>query len=224
MRRHFDKMDDQIRHRLLAVDATTGVIDPQWTPKLPTTNGDLGVWAMAWYGPYLYVGGDFTTISGQAKERFGRFTQRSGQPVHGLTGEYFDNINFTATEMERTDPTVDYDWGNHSPPGIGPDTFSARWSGQVEAAYSEPYTFYTISDDGVRVWLDGQLIIDNWRDHAPTENTSREITLVDGQRYDIRMEYYENGGGAVAKLGWNSARQGKHIIPQGQLYPAVVAP
>ena len=177
---------------------------------------------MAWYGPYLYVGGDFTTISGRPQERIGRFTERAGQPVHGLTGEYFDNMDFTGTKMTRTDPTVDYDWLSYAPPGIGANTFSARWTGQVEAAYSEPYSFYTISDDGVRVWLNGQLIINNWTDHGPTENSSAQVTLVSGQRYDIKMEYYENGGGAIARLGWNSARQGTQIIPQSQLYPAAV--
>ena len=124
----------------------------------------------------------------------------------GLTGQYFDNRDFTGTTITRTDPTVNYDWTNFSPKGIGPDTWSARWTGQVKPAYSETYTFYTTSDDGVRLWVNGSLIIDNWTDHAPTENQGT-ITLTAKQLYDVRMEYYENGGGAVAKLWWSSARR-----------------
>ena len=65
------------------------------------------------------------------------------------------------------------------------------------------YTFYTLSDDGVRLWVNGALVVNNWTDHAPTEN-SGTIALTAGQRYDIRMEYYENGGGAVARLLWSA--------------------
>ncbi len=129
----------------------------------------------------------------------------------------------TGTKMTRTDPTINYEWGSYSPPRIGPNTFSARWSGQVKPAYSDTYTFYTTSDDGVRLWVDGKLLIDNWTDHSPTENKGN-ITLAAGQLYDVRMEYYENGGGAVAKLAWSSARQTKQVVPQSRLYPAVVSP
>src|SRR2546422_721284 len=83
---------------------------------------------------------------------------------------------------------------------------------------SETVTFHTVSDDGVRLWVNGQLIIDNWTDHAPTEN-SGTIALTAGQRYDIRMDFYENGGGAVAQLYWSSPTITRHIIPQSQLYP-----
>jgi hypothetical protein len=218
---HFTKMHDQVRNRLVAVDAATGVIDTQWTPK--ANGGSLGVWAMAWYDTQLYVGGDFTSISGRAQERFAQFTEGPDQPLKGLTGEYFDNIDFTGTQMTRTDATVDYDWGSYSPPGIGPDTFSARWSGRVSPRYSETYTFYTTSDDGVRLWVNGQLIINNWTVHPPTEN-SGQISLTAGQQYDIRMEYFESDGGAVSKLKWSSPSQPKGIVPQGRLYPTATSP
>jgi hypothetical protein len=125
--------------------------------------------------------------------------------------------------MTRTDSTINYNWGNYSPPGIGPDTFSARWTGQVKPGYSETYTFYTTSDDGIRLWVNGQLVINNWTDHPPTEN-SGQIALTAGQKYDIKMEYYENGGGAVAKLWWSSPSLAKQIVPQTRLYPALASP
>jgi hypothetical protein len=106
---------------------------------------------------------------------------------------------------------------------MGADSFSVRWIGQVEPLYSETYTFYTNTDDGVRLWVDGQLIVDHWVDQSPTE-WSGTIALSAGIQYDIEMEYYENGGGAVAELRWSSASQAKEIIPQGQLYPGELPP
>jgi PA14 domain len=69
----------------------------------------------------------------------------------------------------------------------------------------------------VRLWINGQLIVDNWWDRGHTEGTGT-INLVLGQSYDIRMEYYEKGGGASATLAWSSARQAKEIVPQGHLF------
>jgi hypothetical protein len=138
----------------------------------------------------------------------------------GLKGEYFDNMDLTALKLTRTDATVNFDWGGGSPDSsIEADSFSVRWTGQVQAQFSETYTFYTISDDGVRLWVNGVQVINNWTNHAPTEN-SGTISLVAGQKYDLKMEYYENGGGAVAKLLWSSASTAKQVVPQAQLYAA----
>jgi glucose/arabinose dehydrogenase len=137
----------------------------------------------------------------------------------GLRAEYFDNQNFSGANVTRIDATVDFNWGTSAPvAGIGPDTFSIRWTGQVMPRYSETYTFYTTSDDGVRLWVNGQKLIDNWTDHAPTEN-SGSITLVAGRKYSIVLEYYESVGGAVARLAWSSPSQAKQIVPQRWLYP-----
>ena len=139
-------------------------------------------------------------------------------PVNGLQGEYYDNIDFTNLQVVRADDTVDFNWGSGSPDAsIGANTFSIRWSGQVAAQYDETYTFYTVSDDGIRLWVNGQLLIENWTVHAPTED-SGTITLVAGQKYDIVMEYYENSWGAELALSWSSASRSKQIIPQAQLY------
>ncbi len=142
----------------------------------------------------------------------------------GLVGTYYNNMDFTAMVLSRTDATVNFNWGTGSPdPSIGADTFSVRWRGQVEASFSEVYTFYTESDDGIRLWINGQLIINNWTDHAPTEN-SGVITLAAGGKYDVQMDFYENGGGAVARLSYSSASTPKQIVPQGQLFLPQPAP
>ncbi|HYF48717.1 MAG TPA: PKD domain-containing protein [Planctomycetota bacterium] len=137
----------------------------------------------------------------------------------GLTGTYFNNSDFTAQVLTRIDPKVDFNWGGGSPAtSIGADTFSVRWTGQIMPRYTETYRFYTVSDDGVRLWINNQLVVNNWTLHAPKED-SGTIALTAGQKYTIRMEFFENGGGAVARLLWSSARQVKEAVPTSQLFP-----
>jgi glucose/arabinose dehydrogenase len=138
----------------------------------------------------------------------------------GLTGQYFDNIDFTNLKLTRTDATVNFNFGTGSPdPLIAGDTFSVRWTGTVTPAFSQAYTFYTTSDDGIRLWVNGVQIIDNFTDHGPTENSGTTAVLTAGQAYPIQIDFYENGGGAVATLSWSSASQAKQIIPQSRLAP-----
>jgi glucose/arabinose dehydrogenase len=143
----------------------------------------------------------------------------SNQATSGLKGEYFDAVDFTLPKMTRVDPTVNFDWGSGSPsPSVGADTFSVRWTGQVLPQFSETYTFTTTSDDGVRLWVNNVQIVNNWTNHTPTENNG-VIALTAGRRVEIKMEYYENGGGAVAKLMWASPSLPREIIPQSRLSP-----
>jgi len=119
----------------------------------------------------------------------------------GVKGQYFQGMNFNTLMLTRTDPQIDFNWGDPGgpDPAVGDDLFSARWTGQVEAAFTETYTFYTNSDDGVRLWIGGQQLVNNWTNHAATENKGT-IDLVAGTTYSLQMEYYEDGGGAVAEL------------------------
>ncbi|MCC6492801.1 MAG: family 43 glycosylhydrolase [Pirellulales bacterium] len=134
----------------------------------------------------------------------------------GLLGQYFHNANFTGLAAERIE-AVDFAWGTAAPaPGVAPDSYSVRWIGQVEPRYSELYTFRTISDEGVRLWVDGQLLIDAWDAHAARVD-SATIELEAGQRYDIRLEYYDNAGTAQMRLQWTSASQPLEAIPATHL-------
>jgi glucose/arabinose dehydrogenase len=139
----------------------------------------------------------------------------------GLQGAYFRNIDLTGPFSGRTDPTVDFTWGAGSPSpcctSSEADTFSVRWTGWVEAELTETYTFYTQSDDGVRLWVNDQSIVNNWTDHKLTEN-SGTISLIAGQRYPIRVEYYENTGHAIMRLLWSSATTPKSVVPSTRLY------
>jgi endoglucanase len=140
----------------------------------------------------------------------------------GLTGTYFQGTALAgAPLLTRTDATVNFNFAGGSPaPGIPSDQFSIRWEGMVEARSDELYTFYVTHDDGARLWVNDQLIIDNWTDHAAIEDGG-SIALRLGQRYAIRLEFYENGGDASATLSWSSPLGiAKQIIPQSQLFPA----
>jgi hypothetical protein len=148
----------------------------------------------------------------------------SGASGTGLLGAYFDTATFGGRVVARGDATIDFTWGPNAPAaGIGADTFSVRWTGQVEAPLSGSYTFSTISDDGVRLWINGQSLVDNWTAHRLTEN-SGTIALTAGQRYSIRMEFFENTGNATARLFWSGASIPKAVVPSTRLYPTLSIP
>ena len=125
----------------------------------------------------------------------------AGCPSDQYTASYFANQTLTGTPATvRCETAVDYDWGSGSPPGtgVGPNNFSARWVGTRSFASTGSYTFTATADDGVRVYLDGTLIINQWKDQSPTTYTAtRQVTA---GNHEIRVEYYENAGGAVARL------------------------
>jgi beta-glucosidase len=126
----------------------------------------------------------------------------NGEP--GLKAEYFGNNNLQgAPILTRIDKEVNFDWGNGSPAaGVVPvDDFSARWTGKLVPAVSGKYRFGAVADDGVRIYLDGKLLVEDWTQHAPT-TVAAEVTLEAGRAYDLKMEYYESKIGAVARLAW----------------------
>jgi PKD repeat protein len=125
-------------------------------------------------------------------------------PDPGITdwlGEYFNNPNLQgAPVLRRNDVNISFDWGLGSPaPEIPVDNFSARWTRDLDFPEGR-YRFYTRTDDGVRLWIDGAMIIDQWRDQSPTTYAA-DVYLTAG-RHNIRMEYYERTLGAVAILSW----------------------
>jgi hypothetical protein len=138
----------------------------------------------------------------------------------GLLGSYHDDTNFGGATATRTDPRVDFDWGTGPPaPGIGADTFSARWTGRVQAVEAGAYTFRAYSDDGMKVWVNGRKVIDDWDHHPTPVYRTGTITLAAGRRYDIRVEYYDNTGGAAARLEWMRPGQSSFaVVPQTLLF------
>ncbi len=150
----------------------------------------------------------------------------------GLAGDYYNVPAFTTSTppdpfdsvpaYSAVDPTINFDWGTGVGPGVGADYFTVRWHGQVQPFYSQTYTFYTRSDDGSRLWVNGQLVVDSWFSQSATER-SGTIALTANQKYDIVLEYFENTGAATVQLSWSSPSQYKQIIPMSQLYPSTGA-
>lgn len=138
----------------------------------------------------------------------------------GLRGEYYDNLDLTALKNTRIDPVIDLRWGISAPPAIKNDgSFSMRWCGKLQPFYSEEYTFYVTGDNGVRLWVDNKLLVDNW-DNKSSVTTSAKLVLKAGRKYNIRLEYYNNTGLAVIKLEWSSLSTKREVIPQNCLYPS----
>ena len=142
----------------------------------------------------------------------------------GLVGQYFASYggpgNFSQRLLVRVDPNIDFNWGGGAPaPSLPEDKFCIRWTGTVTTPAADgTYTFYTVTDDGLRLWVDEQLLIDEWHSQSPTE-WSGMITLAADTTYLIKMEYREDGGGAEASLSWEPPGGSKAIIPTEALGP-----
>jgi hypothetical protein len=119
--------------------------------------------------------------------------------------EYYNNryLNGSPVYVTCEGWPVSHDWGNGGPGnGVPNDGFSARWTGRAHIN-AGTYNFIARADDGIRVYLNGGLVIDAWKDQGPTDYR-KKLTLANGD-YDIKVEYYENGGGAVAQFRWEPA-------------------
>lgn len=117
-------------------------------------------------------------------------------------GEYFNDITLGGTPVVvRNDAAINFDWGTSAPaPGVNADRFSVRWTQTVNFT-AAMYRFTLTVDDGARLWVNGHLLVDAWIDQAPRTYTN-DLYLPAGQA-TIELQYYENAGGAVAKLSWS---------------------
>lgn len=137
----------------------------------------------------------------------------------GLTCRYFSG-EFGTVLVTRSDAFLDFSWGYGSPGASVPsDNFSARWTGKVLAPVTGTYTFATRSNDRVRLWVDGVSIINNWVNHNDAYDYSAGVSLTAGQKYDIKLDFYENAGKATVSLHWLYPGQALQVIPQGRLFP-----
>src|SRR5665213_230215 len=147
----------------------------------------------------------------------------------GLFAQYFTNSSTTYTNaanfnptnlfLTRVDPAIDFTWTNGTSPNLSNGLYTVRWTGQVQPQYSESYVFDVVSDDGVKLWVNDQLLVDKWQTQNGGTEWTNAITLQGGTRYDIKMEYLQIGSKAQAHLYWYSADQSRQIIPNTCLYP-----
>ncbi len=122
----------------------------------------------------------------------------------GLHGEYFNTMTLEGNPvLVRTDPAVDFNWGAGSPaPGVSKDNFSIRWTGKIVPDTTADYEFTVTGDDGFRLYINDRLMIDDWSGRSGTVQ-SEKIHMNRGDKYDVKLEYYENSGDASITLGWN---------------------
>jgi len=144
---------------------------------------------------------------------------------HGLRGDYYVSApgtydQFTTLKATVVDPNIDFidlEPTLDSLTGQN-DHNTIRWTGQIQPRYSETYTFSVVGDNGFRLWVDNQLIIDHWVDDWDNPQTGTPIALRADQRYDIKVEFFEDIGGSNLHLSWSSPSQPKEIVPNTALY------
>ena len=150
----------------------------------------------------------------------------------GLRADYFDapTDQFSSTSAAvaslptatETDQTVNFDWGTAAPvAGLGSSAFEVRWSGQVESESAGSYLFTVQSSGAVRLWINGQEIINNWTGNENGTDVSAPITLAANTQYDIRLDFYQDTAAAndSIQLLWTAPGAAQQVIPAANLYP-----
>ncbi len=138
--------------------------------------------------------------------------QAEGRRVAGVRGEYFANISLEgAPALARADARLDFAWTLSGPGrGIPRDWYSARWTGELLAPESGVHRLGIRGKDGYRLWLDGRLLIDNWR-KASAGTRLVDVALAAGSRHELRVEFYENTGNGRVALAWDTAAVPAHV-------------
>ncbi|GIK40847.1 MAG: hypothetical protein BroJett011_46800 [Chloroflexota bacterium] len=149
-------------------------------------------------------------MTGTALAQEGPITPQHTDPAWQVA--YWNNTSLSGSPVvQSTDATLDHQWGTGSPAaGVNADQFSARWLRYIDVTPGN-YQVTVTADDGVRLWVDDQLLIDQWRDQAATTYTAQ--TYLGPGHHLIRLEYYENGGDAVIRISWTQATQPLPTLP-----------
>jgi hypothetical protein len=135
----------------------------------------------------------------------------------GLTGTYFDTATFGSRRTARVDRRIDFSWGTGRPvSGVAPDTFSVRWTGKLLAPADGTWTFTVASDEGVRLWVDDRLVVDDWTAHRARE-VRGTVVLTDDRAHDVRIEYFERSGPASVRLLWSGPGTARQVVPSSAL-------
>ena len=135
----------------------------------------------------------------------------------GLNARYYDNQwLLDEPSIDRVDPTVNFNWGSGIITLYGRDYVSIRWWGKVRPSTSELYTFYLNADDGVRLFVDHEILLDMWEEHSVEKKAA--VHLVAGTFHDVKVEYKELTGDAQVQLQWSSPSIRKQVIPPSHFF------
>lgn len=142
----------------------------------------------------------------------------AGASRQGLHAQYHRDQFLKSVPVDRIDPVVDFTWEKGHPPiATQKDVYSVRWTGKLTPAYSERYTLHAKYDDGVRIWLDGKVVIDDWKGRYTVDDKSVQIDLEAGRAYDLKIEYFNGGALGVMRLFWSSPSTPEEIVPESAL-------
>jgi hypothetical protein len=195
----------------LSVSVVTDCIPDAWEAHGHCMYGDAGRYLVQYEGP--------------REGTYKMYVAQAGSG--GLTGTYFNNRwLFGSPVFSRVDKVINFEWDEFIT-DTGKDFISVRWTGYVEPEFNEAYTFYVAANDGARLWVDNNLLFDDFENEVATGETFTEMkattttTLVAGRLYDILLEYRESKGMAIAKLYWScDTQKEKSLIPSHHLYPS----
>ena len=137
----------------------------------------------------------------------------------GLAASYFNNTTLAGSPVLERIESVNFSWSASPGPGVNADNFSVRWTGFVEASATGNFQFQTRSNAGVRLWINGNLVIDNWTAHATMDDVTGDIAMTKNQRYSVKLEMYDTAARRLAKFYWMRPGQTTFAIaPATRLY------
>ncbi len=140
----------------------------------------------------------------------------------GWSAEYFSNAGLSGPPaIRRRDPSLDFAWaaGQAPAPGVAATGYSVRWTGELLPAAADTYTFTALASGGVRLWVDGQLVIDRWALQASATEVSGQVALPAGARPKVVLEYFNGADDARVQLRWSNSTTAAVLVPAGSLRP-----
>jgi len=130
---------------------------------------------------------------------------------NGLWGEYFNGPDFNTRVTGRLDPWLQFDWARHRPEGVNSEYFTVRWTGKLYVPEAGTYTFLATVDDGIRLWLNGRQVLNEWR-RQPSRTYSAEVELEGNTYYNLRIEYYNDWQQGHFKLEWKAPENATGVL------------
>jgi mono/diheme cytochrome c family protein len=139
--------------------------------------------------------------------------------TNGLLGTYYNNLEMSGQPVLTRIENVNFTWDDSPAPGVNPDNFSIRWTGQIEPTVTGSYYLQTKANDRIRLWLNGTQLIDRWGANGTYTDTTAAVQLVAGTRYAIVVEYADVKTKAIAKLSWQPpGASGFSVVPLNRLF------